>query len=46
MRLKRVRRPGGETTVKVESDDLAGTGTLAARRRLQRRAEREEGEPS
>ena len=43
---KQVQRPGGETTVKVESDDLAGTGTLAARRRLQRRAEREEGEPS
>jgi uncharacterized protein (TIGR00299 family) protein len=44
LRRKRVQRPGGETTVKVESDDLAGTGTLAARRRLQSRAEDEDGE--
>jgi len=43
LRRKQVRRPGGETTLKVESDDLARTGTLAARRRLQTRAEREEG---
>lgn len=46
LRRKRVQRPGGETTVKVESDDLAGTETLAARRRLQSRAEDAEGEPS
>lgn len=46
VRRKRVRRPGGETTVKAESDDLAGTGTLAARRRLQSRAENEDGESS
>lgn len=39
LRRKRVQRPGGETTVKVESDDLAGTETLAARRRLQSHAE-------
>lgn len=46
LRRKRVQRPGGETTVKVESDDLAGTGTLAARRRLQSRAEDADEEPS
>ena len=46
VRRKRVQRPGGESTVKVESDDLAGTGTLAARRRLQSRAEGTEGESS
>ena len=46
LRRKRVQRPGGETTVKVESDDLAGTGSLAARRRLQSRAEDEDGESS
>ena len=46
LRRKRVQRPGGETTVKVESDELAGTETLAARRRLQARAEGGEGEPS
>lgn len=44
LRRKQVQRPGGETTVKVESDDLARTETLAARRRLQSRAERAEGE--
>ncbi len=43
LRRKQVRRPGGATTLKVESDDLARTETLAARRRLQTRAEREEG---
>jgi len=46
LRRKRVQRPGGETTVKVESDDLAGTATLAARRRLQARAEGGPEEPS
>lgn len=46
LRRKRVQRPGGETTVKVESDDLAGTETLAARRRLQSRAEGGQEEPS
>lgn len=46
LRRKQVQRPDGETTSKVESDDLAGTETLAARRRLQSRAERSEGEPS
>ncbi len=43
LRRKQVRRPGGEMTLKVESDDLARTGTLAARRRLQARAERDKG---
>ena len=46
LRRKRVQRPGGETTVKVESDDLAATDTLAARRRLQSRAEGAEEDPS
>lgn len=46
LRRKRVQRPGGETTVKVESDDLAGTATLAARRRLQSGAEGADEEPS
>lgn len=46
LRRKQVRRPGGEATLKVESDDVAHTETLAARRRLQARAERDEGEPS
>ena len=46
LRRKHVQRPGGESTVKVESDDLAGTGTLAARRRLQSRAEGGQEEPS
>lgn len=46
LRRKRVQRPGGETTAKVESDDLAATDTLAARRRLQARAEGAEEEPS
>jgi uncharacterized protein (TIGR00299 family) protein len=46
LRRKQVQRPGGETTVKVESDDLARAETLAERRRLQSRAEREQGEPS
>jgi pyridinium-3,5-bisthiocarboxylic acid mononucleotide nickel chelatase len=45
LRRKQVQRPGGERTVKVESDDVAPTETLAARRRLQSRGEREEGEP-
>jgi hypothetical protein len=46
LRRKQVQRPGGETTLKVESDDLARTETLAARRRLQTRAEGEKGEPA
>jgi pyridinium-3,5-bisthiocarboxylic acid mononucleotide nickel chelatase len=46
LRRKRVQRPGGETTVKVESDDLAGTETLAARRHLQARAEGGQEDPS
>ena len=46
LRRKEVQRPGGEKTVKVESDDIARTETLAARRRLQSRAEHEEGKPS
>jgi len=45
VRRKRVQRPGG-TTVKAESDDLAGTPALAARRRLQARAEDAGEEPS
>lgn len=46
LRRKRVQRPGGETTAKVESDDLAPTETLAARRRLQSGAESGRNEPS
>lgn len=38
MRLKSVDRPGGETR-KVESDDLAGTKTLKARREMAQRAQ-------
>lgn len=39
--VKRVLRPGGETTVKAESDDLRGN-TLAARRRERRLAEEDD----
>ncbi len=38
-RRKRARRPGGDQTLKAESDDLHGAGTLADRRRRARRAE-------
>jgi hypothetical protein len=38
LRRKRSRRPDGETSVKVESDDLAA-GTLRERRQLRARAE-------
>ena len=40
LRRKRAVRPGGET-VKVESDDLLNTETLAARRDLARRGEQD-----
>jgi uncharacterized protein (TIGR00299 family) protein len=43
VRVKRATRPGGETTAKAESDDLAGHGSLAARRRLKARGEAEGG---
>jgi uncharacterized protein (DUF111 family) len=36
--LKRVQRPGGETTIKAESDDIDGE-SLAGRRRAKRKAE-------
>lgn len=39
LRRKRAFRPGGAETVKVESDELAGTAGLAARRRAAREAE-------
>jgi uncharacterized protein (DUF111 family) len=39
VRIKRARRPDGEATAKVESDDLAGLDGLARRRRLKRLAE-------
>jgi len=38
-RRKRTRRPGGHDTLKVESDDLAGAQTLAARRQRAAQAE-------
>lgn len=41
IRRKRSRRPAGQDTLKVESDDLAGTVTLAARRQRARRGETE-----
>jgi uncharacterized protein (TIGR00299 family) protein len=44
LRHKAVERPSGGRTVKVESDDLARTEMLAARRRLQAQVERGEGE--
>ncbi len=43
VRVKRAVRPGGGTTVKVESDDLAGHGSLAERRRLKALGESEGG---
>jgi hypothetical protein len=43
VRVKRVQRPGGETTVKVESDDLARHEGLAARRNLKAKGESEGG---
>lgn len=42
VRLKRVARPGGATTAKAESDDLAAIAGLRRRRSLKARAE---GEP-
>lgn len=39
VRVKRVERPGGGTTAKAESDDLAGLDGLAARRARKARAE-------
>lgn len=39
VRVKSVRRPDAQVTVKVESDDVAGASTLAARRRAAHRAE-------
>lgn len=41
VRVKRVRRHDGQTTSKVESDDLAKQGGLRARRALKQRAEQE-----
>jgi uncharacterized protein (TIGR00299 family) protein len=43
VRVKRVQRPGGETTAKVESDDLARHEGLAARRTLKAKGESEGG---
>lgn len=43
VRVKRAARPGGGTTVKVESDDLAGHDSLAERRRLKALGESEGG---
>ena len=43
VRVKRAVRPGGGTTVKVESDDLAGRESLAERRRLKALGESEGG---
>jgi uncharacterized protein (DUF111 family) len=40
LRRKHAQRPDGSMTVKVESDDVAGQPTLAARRRLRQRGER------
>lgn len=42
-RIKRARRPGGVITAKAEAADLSGE-TLAERRRMARRAEKEAGE--
>lgn len=39
LRRKHAQRPDGRVTVKVESDDVAGQPTLAARRRLRQRGE-------
>jgi len=39
VQIKRARRPDGEATAKVESDDLAGLDGFARRRRLKRLAE-------
>lgn len=39
LRRKHAQRPDGTVTVKVESDDVAGQPTLAARRRLRQRGE-------
>ncbi|UEM21996.1 LarC family nickel insertion protein [Skermanella mucosa] len=39
VRVKRVERPGGATTAKAESDDLAGIDGLAARRACKAEAE-------
>ena len=39
LRTKAAERPDGHRTVKVESDDLAGIATLAARRAAARREE-------
>jgi uncharacterized protein (TIGR00299 family) protein len=42
LRRKRTQRPGGFSSLKVESDDLAAGEGLAARRRLQRLGEGED----
>ncbi len=42
-RRKRTRRPAGHDTLKVESDDLDGSPTLAARRAAARKGEGEGG---
>lgn len=39
LRRKHAQRPDGSVTVKVESDDIAGQPTLAARRQLRQRGE-------
>ena len=43
LRRKRVRRPDGQETVKVESDDVAGLEGLSARRGARAAGERESG---
>jgi uncharacterized protein (DUF111 family) len=40
IRVKRVTRPGGATTAKAESDDLASIDSLAGRRAAKSEAER------
>jgi hypothetical protein len=44
LRRKRSTRPGGQASLKVESDDLAGFEGLIRRRSLRARGERGEGE--
>ncbi len=45
LRRKRAERPGGQSSLKVESDDLAGIEGLIHRRSVRARGERGEGEP-
>lgn len=44
--VKRVTRPGGEVTGKIESDDLANTPTHAAREKLRASVEEDQAEQS